>query len=248
MSEVTQGEGGSAVPAGERLPMPFPTACRMVVFDLDGTLYRQSPVRRGMLIRLLAAGGGRWARIRDLQKFRNLREELSDEGAAGFDARLYARAAAESGRTEAQMRALVQDWMEVRPLPLLRSARVAGAVELFAALRARGIVIAVWSDYPVAAKLAALELQADLTLAATDPELDTLKPNPLGLRRLMAKAGCAPDQVLMVGDRMGRDGAAAERAGVRFLLRSKTGPKGVARVRDFVGLAQAVAESPIRKA
>ena len=227
------------------LPPPFPPDCRLVVFDLDGTLYRQSKLRWVMLRELLTEGGaGKLRRIRDLGRFRALREVMSDAGQPGFDAELFRRAAAATGRTEVQMRALVQHWMEERPLRHLRAARVDGAAELFDALRARGITLAIWSDYPVAAKRAALGLKVDLSLAATDPELDTLKPNPLGLAMLMERAGCQPQQTLMVGDRMSRDGQAAAALGVPFLLRSaKAGPPGVARVADFPALAQAVQSS-----
>jgi len=227
------------------LPPPFPADCRLAVFDLDGTLYRQSLLRRTMGWQLLTRGGpGRLARIRDLGRFRKLREEISDAGEPGFDAALFARAVAVTGRSEADMRALVQDWMEVRPLPYLRAARVAGVADLFAALKARGITIAIWSDYPVAAKLAALGLTADVTLAATDPELDTLKPNPRGLAMLMAQANCPAEKALMVGDRVERDGKAAAALGVAFLLRSaRQGPPGVARVAHFTALAAAVQSS-----
>lgn len=227
------------------LPPPFPADCRLVVFDLDGTLYRQSKLRWVMLQELLTEGGpGKFARIRDLGRFRALREVMSDAGQPGFDAELFRRAAAATGRTETAMRALVQHWMEERPLRHLRAARVDGAAELFDALRAKGIVVAIWSDYPIAAKRAALGLKADLSLAATDPELDTLKPNPRGLAMLMERAGCQPGQTLMVGDRMSRDGQAAAALGVAFLLRSaKRGPAGVPHVVDFVKLAAAVQSS-----
>lgn len=227
------------------LPPPFPADCRLVVFDLDGTLYRQSKLRWVMLRELLTGGGpGKLARIRDLGRFRRLREVMSDEGQTGFDAELFRRASAATGRTEAAMRALVQHWMEERPLRHLRAARVDGAAELFDALRAKGINLAIWSDYPIAAKRAALGLKADMSLAATDPELDTLKPNPRGLSMLMERAGCQPARTLMVGDRMSRDGQAAAALGVPFLLRSsKNGPAGVARVGNFTKLAVAVQSS-----
>ena len=229
------------------LPPPFPADCRMVVFDLDGTLYRQSRLRRAMLVQLLTAGGpGKLARVRDLRIFRHLREQASDAGQAGFEAALYAEAARRTGRGEAAMRALVQDWMEERPLPHLRAARVAGTAELFAALRARGIVVAVWSDYPVKAKLAALGLTADHMLAATDAEVAALKPNPRGLSLLLERTGLDAAQVLMVGDRMERDGAAAAALGVAFLLRAAKGPDGVARVADFAALARMVEASAVQ--
>jgi|TARA_R110002020_G_scaffold47754_13_gene136249 HAD superfamily hydrolase (TIGR01549 family) len=210
-------------------PLPVMSDYRLVVFDLDGTLYRQGPVRRAMLGELLYSGGapGRLARLRLLRRFRALREELALAQVPDFDSALFAQLARETGRPEAELRKLVRHWMEERPLRHLAPARVAGAAALFDRLRDRGVVLAVWSDYPVAGKLAALGLAADHLLAATDAEVGALKPDPKGLHAVMARTGIAARDTLMVGDRMTHDGAAAAAAGVDFLLRAKKPPQGL---------------------
>lgn len=220
-----------------------------MVFDLDGTLYHQGPVRRGMLAELLltsapAGEPGRVRRLLILRRFRRLREELALTVPTGFEAPLFARLSAETGQDEATLRRLVEEWMEVRPLGRLRAARLAGASGLFAVLRARGTQIAVWSDYPVHLKLAALGLQADHVLSALDPAVAALKPDPAGLKWLLGCTGVPPEAVLMVGDRNSHDGAAARALGVDFLLRSRRGPPGVPRVRDFCGLAAKLMHGP----
>lgn len=222
---------------------------RLVVFDLDGTLYRQGPVRLGMLAELLLAapgpeGPGRRARLSALGRFRQLREELARHAPQDFDGPLYRRLAAETGLAEAVLRPLVREWMEERPLRRLAGAKVAGASELFAALRGRGTQIAVWSDYPVEAKLAALDLKADHVLSALDPHVAALKPNPAGLLWLLDRTGIPSEAVLMVGDRDSHDGAAARAAGVDFLLRARRGPPGIARVADYRALAADLGSLP----
>lgn len=242
-----------AAAAGEEPGLPDVLGYRLVVFDLDGTLYRQGPVRRGMLAEILAAPPeagpgrplGRLARLSLLRRFRRLREEISLSAPEGFDAALFARLARETGRGEPELRALAHDWMERRPLPRLMAARVPGAAELIAALRARGRAVAVWSDYPVTDKLAALGIEADHHLWAGDPGLGALKPDPAGLRLAMARAGAAPEETLMVGDRLSHDGAAAKAAGVDFLLRAdrrprRSGPRQH-HLRDFRALVPAPA-------
>ncbi|PZX18784.1 putative hydrolase of the HAD superfamily [Palleronia aestuarii] len=216
----------------------IPPDCRLVVFDLDGTLYRQGPVRRAMLRELLLDRGhpGRLARLAILRRFRELREGMAFEHQGDFDDRLFARLAQETGRDEEKLRALVVDWMERRPLRHLRCARVAGASELFEALRRRGIAVGVWSDYPVVKKLAALGLTADFIASALDPLIGALKPDPAGLREVMRAAGTRPDETLMIGDRMSRDGAAAASAGVPFLLLGRRAPSGIPHVPDFHAL------------
>lgn len=240
--EVAQARPGWTAPSrGAAPPLPDLRRYRLVVFDLDGTLYRQGPVRLGMLAELLrapAAGGpSRLARLKVLRRFRRLREELAATSPSGFDAPLFARLSAETGLGPAALRALVEEWIERRPLGRLRAARVEGAAELFAALRARGTRVAVWSDYPVRDKLAALELRADHVLSAQDAHLGALKPDPAGLAWLLDQAGVPPEAALMVGDRDSRDGAAARALGVDVLLRGGKGPPGVPRVRDFRALA-----------
>ena len=228
--------------------LPDPGRYRLVVFDLDGTLYHQGPVRRGMLADLLvspapAGEPGRIMRLSVLRKFRILREDLARRAPANFDAPLFARLAAETGYSETVLRSLVSQWIEVRPLPRLGAARVAGAAELFAALRARGIQIAVWSDYPVQEKLPALGLHADHLLSALDPDVAALKPDPAGLLELIRRTGVTQGEVLMIGDRDSHDGAAARAAGVDFLLRARRGPPGIPRVSDFVDLAARIGPS-----
>lgn len=194
---------------------------RLVVFDLDGTLYEQRPVRLAMAAGLLGhvARTGRFGDARVLAQFRRLRERLGDEALEAFEPELYARAAAATGRDRPALQALAEDWLERRPLRHLRSARVPGAAELFAALRRSGRRIGVWSDHPVVDKLAALSLAADHAVAANDRDIGCLKPLPLGLETIMERAGVAPAATLMIGDRPERDGEAARRAGARFLLR-----------------------------
>lgn len=225
-------------------PGGLPEGCRLAVFDLDGTLYEQGPVRRRMMLRLLGAGGqpGRLTRLAILRRYRALREEGVAAGPeGGIEDALHARLARETGRDPDALRVLTRAWMEEHPLAYLAAARVPGAADLFGILRRRGVRVAVWSDYPVLSKLAALGLEADDHAAADDPDVRALKPDPAGLRRLIARAAVAPAETLMIGDRPERDGEAARRAGVPFLLRARRGPEGVPRVADFVGLAEALA-------
>lgn len=235
--------------SGSGGPLSLPDLRRygLVVFDLDGTLYRQGPVRLGMMGELLAAppsdnGIGRLVRLRILRRFRQLREELALTMPACFEGPLLERLSADTGIGEVALRALVDDWMERRPLGRLRAARVAGAAELFAALRTRGQQIGVWSDYAVRDKLAALELAADHVISARDPELATLKPDPAGLLMLLHRTGVPANATLMIGDRDSHDGAAARAAGVDFLLRARKGPPGRPCVRDFRDLAARLVE------
>lgn len=199
----------------------------LVVFDVDGTLYNQRKLQLGMLRQLL---GHAWQTrsldtLLTLRTFRRVREALGErvqaQGAADFMTLQYAQTARLRGTTPDAVRALTDEWMEQRPLPLLAACRYAHVAGVFAGLRAAGKRIAVFSDYPAVAKLAALGLRADVVVCATDADIARLKPDPAGLLAILQQTGVAPQRALMIGDRFDRDAAAAERAGMRALIRSR---------------------------
>jgi FMN phosphatase YigB (HAD superfamily) len=208
-----------------------------VVFDMDGTLYRQAPLR----LRMAALLAGHVATTADfltprvLRDFRRLREEMADRRLRDFDAPLHEECARGCAVDAPTVRRIVSDWIETRPLPHLARCQVAGTAAFFAALRRHGIAIAILSDYPAAAKLEALGLAADVVVAAGDPGVGIMKPDPAGLELVLARLGVPSHRALMIGDRDDRDGAAARLAGVSFLRR---GAGGIA---DFTPRALAAA-------
>ncbi len=207
----------------------------LVVFDVDGTLYDAARLRRAMLVRLLAAA---WqARslqaLRVLRIFRQVREALGDEGSPDFMDLQYTRTAARAGCDPQLVRALVLEWMEQRPLPLLPACRRPQVDTLFTALQASGKRLAVWSDYPAADKLRALGLRAEVVVSATDAEVARLKPDPRGLQMILARTGVPAGRALMIGDRVDRDALAAHRAGVKSLILGRRASSGVACFRRY---------------
>ena len=207
----------------------------LVVFDVDGTLYDAGRLRRAMLGRLLldAVTHRSTRTLRILRAFRNIREELGEEQPDDFDRLQYARTASQTGCTPEEVRALVAEWIEQRPLPVLAPCRYPHVDRLFAGLRAAGKQVAVLSDYPAAQKLGALGLQAHPVVCATDADIATLKPNPAGLHAILQRTGVPATRALMIGDRVDRDAEVAWRAGVQPLIRrSRPHPK-VATFRRF---------------
>ena len=199
------------------------TTIDLVVFDVDGTLYDQRQLRLGMLRQLISHT---WQTrsldtLLTLRTFRRVREALGEQPGADFMALQYADTARRHGKTPAAVRALTDEWMEQRPLPLLAACRYVHVAEVFAGLRASGKRIAAFSDYPALAKLAALGLQADVVVCATDPNIARLKPDPAGLLAILRQTGVAPRRALMIGDRFDRDAAAAARAGMSALIRGR---------------------------
>ena len=122
----------------------------LVVFDVDGTLYDAARLRRAMLRCLLSAT---WRErslrtLKVLSAFRHVREALAKEACTDFLNLQYTRTAERTGYDERQVRALVQEWMQQRPLPLLRACRWPQVQAVFAGLRAAGTPVWALSDYP----------------------------------------------------------------------------------------------------
>jgi len=195
---------------------------RAVLFDVDGTLYRQLPVRACMVAELAAAATLAPARTRrsaaTLVAFRRTREELRSlgHGASSLELVQYARTADTIGANPDQVRAIVEEWMLRRPLKYLRAARRRPMAALIERLSRRGIRSGVFSDYPAADKVDALGLAGffSLTLCSTDPDINAFKPHPRGFLRACAMWRLAPEEVLYVGDRADTDGAGAQAAGM----------------------------------
>lgn len=216
---------------------PFTTAdwadIRLVVFDVDGTLYRQSTLRRKMLRELLLHTVIKrdLDALRVLGTYRRIREKLADDEVVDFDRHLLAETSSATSRSADQVLATVSEWISDRPLPYLRGCVYAGVAQLFAGLKREGKSIGILSDYPAATKLAAMGLAADYIVAASDVGL--LKPHPKGLQTLMEIAGVTARETILIGDRAERDGRAGKRAGVATLIRSSKPVEGVQTFASF---------------
>ena len=196
---------------------------RLVAFDVDGTLYSQFRLRRRMLRDLLGDAVSRRTPhvIKVLSVYRRIRERLAEEETGDFERTLIAATATVAERSTDEVRAIVDQWIEKRPLRYLAACSYPGVAELFSGLRRKGKIVGVLSDYPAQAKLAALGLNADLIVCAGDPGIGVLKPNPRGLAALMKAAGTDAQTTVMIGDRATRDGGAARRIGAWPLIRSR---------------------------
>lgn len=194
----------------------------LVIFDVDGTLYNQRILRLRMARDLLLRSALRldWSTIRILSSYRHIREELADAETDDFESVLIERTAAASRCAPSTVRAAVDEWIERRPLPYLRACRYPGIGELFAALQRRGTIVGILSDYPAKAKVTALGLTADVVVTAGDDAVRRLKPDPGGLLHVLATTGIRREAAVMIGDRVERDGAIAERVGIHALIRS----------------------------
>jgi putative hydrolase of the HAD superfamily len=201
---------------------------RFVVFDVDGTLYRQRQLRlrmaRDILLHTLLNRDLNVITV--LARYRRIRERLGDEQGIDFERALVAQTATATANSPDRVRSIVSEWIERRPLRYLAACRYPNLSQLFSGLRRSGKSIGILSDYPAEAKLEALGLAANYVVSAGDENIGLLKPHPRGLESLIAAAGVKPQETVVIGDRVDRDGLVARRAGAQALIRSSKPVEG----------------------
>lgn len=227
---------------------------KAVLLDVDGTLYRQAPVRAQMgfelvgfclrtlspleLIRL----------VRNIVCFRRTRERLRVIGRpnGSLDELQYAEPARELGEEAGRLGETVFEWILRRPLQHVAKARRHGVRRFLGLLESRNIKAGAFSDYPVVDKLKALSLDDyfSVTLCATDPEINAFKPHPAGFLRACEIWNLNPSEVLYIGDRPEVDAAGAQAAGMPCLIIGATnGAEGYFGFRSFDELCHEIGNS-----
>ncbi|MFH1139008.1 MAG: HAD family hydrolase [Pseudomonadota bacterium] len=194
---------------------------RAVIFDVDGTLYDQRRLRIKMALDLARSCLFRpsgWKELLVIRTFRRTRAGLAGGEVQNLAAAQYQACARKLGIAPRQVEHIIEKWMFRAPLRHLGACRRPGVRDFMLLLKARGIKTGVFSDYPAREKLEALDLHPDVVLAATDPEVDRLKPDPKGLILTARRLGIPARECLYIGDRDDLDGAAARSAGMGCLI------------------------------
>jgi FMN phosphatase YigB (HAD superfamily) len=197
---------------------------KLVVFDVDGTMYNQKRLRQKMLFSLVSfylPRPARWSELRILKIFREEREKNKSRPITDLQHDQYIWCQTRTGRDIEQIKQVVNHWILEYPLRLLNQLIYPGLHELFVALNKAGIKVAVLSDYPAEKKLQAMKLQADLVIDAADERINALKPDPAGLRFIAEYFKTDIRETVFIGDREDTDGEAARRINMNFILLDK---------------------------
>lgn len=192
-------------------PIELPKA-RAISVDMDGTLYRVHRLRaawrlrweRGLLLALLAAR----------EKIRHEDPLFDEHELARREAELVAPSFGLSIDEAARRIQVLRRWM---PAALTKGfAPYRGVRSALEAAHARGLKIAVLSDYDPDEKLGHLGL-GDLPWSATlaSERCGALKPHPRSFLRLAELLGVSPGEIVHIGDREDLDVQGALGAGFR---------------------------------
>lgn len=212
---------------------------KMVVFDLDGTLYFQKPFRIRMVRYLcghLLKHPSSFFELLIVKKYRKVREVWDEIQAShpeiwkentNLEQLQYSYVAKQMNTTKDNVEKAIRFFMHEAPLTLLRTYRDDTCARKIEELRQKGVKVVVYSDYPVEEKLKALAIDVDAQYTSMDERINALKPDPKGLSVILQDFGMDAESVLMVGDRMSKDGEAALLNGVDYLILSKNPKKRV---------------------
>lgn len=204
------------------IPDGFLRGIRAAVFDLDDTLYAFKAAH-GPALRAMAP---------DAAPVLGLSEDaFVEEVAAALRAQIERVGRASPCFHSRCIR--FANLLEARGLPLRHAldfadrywtellARIEpapGAADLLRACRARGLRVGLGTDMTAAEqfrKLKALGLIDLVDFVATSEEAGAEKPAPALFALVAEKAGCAPGDILFVGDNLAKDALGASSAGMR---------------------------------
>lgn len=231
---------------------------RAVIFDMDGTLYYQLPLRLRMAGKLAAyylRHPFRYKELLAVKTFREIRErwteikhndsvphhDLTDDGSSteqesSLDWRQYYQTAEKlgGGATPEWVKQTVEHWMYQVPLALLPLCQDRHLSGLIRTLRKRHTTVIIYSDYPAVEKARALGIEPDYIFSALDADIMCLKPDPKGLSHILSVTGLSPEQALMVGDRYEKDGMAARNAGMDWLILPSSPKKRIKLLKEIL--------------
>ena len=195
---------------------------KLVIWDLDGTLYFQQEFRLKMVMLLLKnlfLRPSKWKELFVILNYRQIREtwDASDSG-NDLEMRQYVETALKCRIQPEEVKRIIIHWMHEEPLKHLLPYRDEEAALRIKEMQKQGIRNVVYSDYPTKDKLKALEICVEDSFAASDEEIGCMKPNPKGIEYILEKYEVDKKDAIMVGDRMEKDGEAAIASGIDYLI------------------------------
>lgn len=209
---------------------------KLIVLDMDGTLYYQRSMQILMCLEMGAFAVmhpfSLW-KLRVVSVFRKIREEqdFTTEGVLKTQGeelvktdilmRQYAITAERVGQRKETVQQVIEEWMFARPLKYLQLTADTELLAWVGKWKAAGKKVVVYSDYPVREKCEILNVQADAMFSSNEMCIGQMKPSVKGLEVICGKFGTASEDILVVGDRMSKDGKMAEKFGCEYVILEK---------------------------
>ena len=191
-----------------------------LIFDLDGTLYYQKPVRLLMFLRLILYYSLHIHRIKELfalKQYRQLRETRLDADSLNFEEKQILEVSKNFSIPPEDVRNLLKTWLINKALFAVKIFKKRKLLKYMEKLQKSAVIVIVYSDYPVKEKLQAINFRPDYSFYSNDDLIRCMKPDAGGLLRIIDFLKLNKEFVLYVGDRDERDGLCAQLAGIDYL-------------------------------
>lgn len=204
----------------------FQTPFKGILFDVDGTLYHQAPLRTIMALLLILVNLFRpyelKRKLNVIRQYRKSQEILreSPEMEVGNQNSQLLLTSRHTGESVLYISDVINEWFEKRPLPFLRFCCRRKLNRSMGLLNKKGIKLGVFSDYPAEKKLIALGISEFIktVVSASDEGVQGFKPKTNGFKIAATKMGLKPSEILYVGDRPEVDGPGGVDAGMQVAI------------------------------
>lgn len=189
---------------------------KAIIFDIDGTLYES----RHFAIKLILADPLNIFRLAAERKSRKLIQgKKFSSGDEYYDSLFLHMGKGDKAKAEKCRKWFWHNYMP-NQVSIIRNKfrKRPGLLDFILKLKSQGYKVAVLSDYGMAAeKLSACGLDSILFDGVWEsPELGGLKPCPEVFSEVCRRLGCAPEEAVMIGDRVDTDGGATK-IGMQFI-------------------------------
>ena len=194
---------------------------KVIVFDVDGTLYNLNLMRFLILIELffsLLIFNISLKELIILKKYREERELMSNLSLKDLKNKHFDIIANNLKIDRSTLVKIIIEWIYKRPLKYLiivRNIKLKKTIEKY---KKDGLDIYFYSDYPLYHKMKKMKynFNSNLYWSSLDYEISSFKPNPFFLFFLQKKYNYNKDEILFVGDRVDRDKKIADNFGCQF--------------------------------
>ncbi len=195
---------------------------KLIVFDVDGTLYDQRKLRFFILIELFfyyLFRTHKYYELNILWFFRKERKKHSTQSPENINIseNQYIWCQEKVKMPLDEIKKIIEKWIRQKPLKYLSYCMYKNVKDLINQLKKNNIITSVYSDYRVDEKLKAMNIQVNHVFSSEQKEIDVLKPNPKGLNYIAKSLNVSKQHILFIGDQAELDGACAKRAKVKYL-------------------------------
>ena len=195
---------------------------KVIIFDVDGTLYNLKLMRFLILIELLFSLLFFQISLKEiliLKKYREERELMSNLSIEGLKNTHFDIISNNLLVDRSKLIKIVIEWIYKRPLkylPYIKKRKLKALIEKY---HEDGFTIFFYSDYPLYQKMMYMKynFNPNVYWSSLDYEISSFKPNPFFLQYIQMKFNYTKEEILFVGDRLDRDKKIADNFGCNFL-------------------------------